>query len=220
MKYVRTFGFKTICGFGILVLVMLVDTILSNKLLSRLHVTEQESKHILLPSRNNLEEFPSLIFQTGDGLQYWEQSGGDADDPGLFNVRTTLMARLPQIHQQSRNLILVSGILMTPAAILVAIFLYTSIFGLVGRCVQEGNTLFLNYIPEDYIKIKSGLGEDNPRCLLILPLRLHEEIMGVIEIATPEEFQDFQIEFVERIGTSIASSMSAAFADRWKSSTR
>ena len=88
--------------------------------------------------------------------------------------------------------------------------------GLVGRCVQEGNTIFLTDIPEDYIRIKSGLGEDNPRCLLIVPLRLNEEITGVIEIATLEVFEEFQIEFIERIGTSIASSISAAFADDLK----
>ena len=88
--------------------------------------------------------------------------------------------------------------------------------GLVGRCVQEGNTLFLTDIPEDYIRIKSGLGEDNPRCLLIVPLRLNEEITGVIEIATLEVFEEFQIEFIERIGTSIASSISAAFTKELK----
>jgi len=88
--------------------------------------------------------------------------------------------------------------------------------GLVGRCVQEGNTIFLTDIPEDYIRIKSGLGEDNPRCLLIVPLRLNEEITGVIEIATLEVFEEFQIEFIERIGTSIASSISAAFAEELK----
>ncbi len=81
--------------------------------------------------------------------------------------------------------------------------------GLVGRCVQEGSTILLTDIPEDYIKIKSGLGEDDPRSLLIVPLRLHEEIIGVIEIASLEIFQEFQIEFIERIGTSIASSLSA-----------
>jgi len=84
--------------------------------------------------------------------------------------------------------------------------------GLVGRCVQEGNTIFLTDIPDDYIRIKSGLGEDNPRCLLIVPLRFNEEITGVIEIATLEVFEEFQIEFIERIGTSIASSISATFA--------
>ncbi len=84
--------------------------------------------------------------------------------------------------------------------------------GLVGRCVQEGGTIFLTDIPEDYIRIKSGLGEDQPKSLLIVPIRLNELIIGVIEIASLEIFQDFQIEFIERIGTSIASSLSGEHA--------
>ncbi len=80
--------------------------------------------------------------------------------------------------------------------------------GLVGRCVQEGRTIFLTDIPEDYIKIKSGLGQDNPKSLMIVPIRLNEMIIGVIEIASLEFFEDFQIEFVERIGAGIASSLS------------
>ncbi len=80
--------------------------------------------------------------------------------------------------------------------------------GLVGRCIQEGSTIFLTDIPEDYIKIKSGLGEDKPKSLLIAPIRLNDQIIGVLEIASLEIFQEFQIEFVERIGTSIASSLS------------
>jgi hypothetical protein len=80
--------------------------------------------------------------------------------------------------------------------------------GLVGRCVQEGSTIFMTNIPEDYIKIKSGLGEDNPRSLLIVPIRFNDRIIGVIEIASLEIVMDFQIEFVERIGSSIASSLS------------
>ncbi|MFC2080754.1 GAF domain-containing protein [Bacteroidota bacterium] len=80
--------------------------------------------------------------------------------------------------------------------------------GLVGRCVQEGSTIFLTDIPENYIKIKSGLGEDNPKSLMIVPIRFNEIIIGVIEIASLEIFQNFQIEFIERISTSIASSLS------------
>ncbi len=78
--------------------------------------------------------------------------------------------------------------------------------GLVGRCVQEGSTIFMTDIPDDYIKIKSGLGADKPKSLIIVPVRLNEQIIGVIEIASLEILQDFQIEFVERIGSSIASS--------------
>ena len=42
--------------------------------------------------------------------------------------------------------------------------------GLVGRCYQEQERIFLTDIPEDYIKISSGLGEATPTCLLVIPL--------------------------------------------------
>jgi hypothetical protein len=481
MRLSRTFGFRIASGFGLLILAIIINTILSHRIVTRIRDTQQEVTDLLNPSVRALSAFRSIILQTKDDLQSWEFSGRDTDSPLLNDVRSLLQENIPEVHRQisglssgwdqgeretyeslyafvndslfthislfisslSRmdaadslftpvslpalldsyrftdlqlrglirpfetkaeeadqlirstcvnggNILLASGIIMAAAALLIAILLFYSIFnpvmkfrntissmgrgilpeekfregtdelgqigaalnsliqgqknlstfaeeigkgnfksefkplseydtlgnsliqlrenlrlaaiedekrkrederrnwsnhgiarfseilrehtgdldrlasrliselvkylgaqvgglflirsvennekeiylvasyaydrvkhlqktiqigeGLVGRCVQEGNTIFLTDIPEDYIRIKSGLGEDNPRCLLIVPLRLHEEIVGVIEIATLEVFEEFQVEFVERIGTSIASSISDAFA--------
>ncbi|MBN2480681.1 MAG: GAF domain-containing protein [Bacteroidales bacterium] len=85
--------------------------------------------------------------------------------------------------------------------------------GLVGRCYQEKEKIYLTDIPVDYMKITSGLGEDSPRALLIVPLVYNDVIYGLIEIASFNAYPPHVIDFIERVGESIAATISSAKAN-------
>ena len=59
--------------------------------------------------------------------------------------------------------------------------------GIPGQVAKTKTILNLKKIPENYLGIQSGLGEGPPRNLLILPLLLNKETIGLIELATFQE---------------------------------
>jgi len=82
--------------------------------------------------------------------------------------------------------------------------------GLIGNCALEKETIHLTEIPDQYIQITSGLGGSNPRSLLLIPMKIEEEVLGIIEIASFKDFEKYQIEFLEQASLSIASSLNMA----------
>ncbi|QHT69773.1 PAS domain S-box protein [Rhodocytophaga rosea] len=79
--------------------------------------------------------------------------------------------------------------------------------GLLGQCMLEQDIIHLTEIPNDYINITSGLGKANPTTILILPLKSNESMEGIIELASFRIFESFEIEFLEKLCESIASSV-------------
>ena len=82
--------------------------------------------------------------------------------------------------------------------------------GLVGQAALEKGTIYLTDVPDNYINITSGLGDANPKCILIVPLLFNDELFGVIEFASFKLYQPFEISFVEKLAEIIASTISRA----------
>jgi PAS domain S-box-containing protein len=81
--------------------------------------------------------------------------------------------------------------------------------GLPGTCAQEGERIFVTDVPEDYFEVASGIGSSRPNCILLVPLLFGQRVLGVIELATVRLLRPFEIEFVESLSESIASSLLA-----------
>ena len=76
--------------------------------------------------------------------------------------------------------------------------------GLIGQCAANEKTLYVDDVPEGYIKIISGLGSASPRFILIAPVLKGQTILGVVEIASFAPINQDQRKFVEESAQLLA----------------
>ncbi len=75
---------------------------------------------------------------------------------------------------------------------------------LLWQSVLERKSIFLKSVPQGYPQIVSGLGGATPESVLIVPLKVRDEVVGVLELASFEVWQDYQIAFVEKLSETFA----------------
>ncbi len=77
--------------------------------------------------------------------------------------------------------------------------------GLVGQAAAEKDVVMRTEIPDDYLSITSGiLGEQKPKCILIVPLITNEEVYGLLEFAGLKKFDPSQVKFVQELSVLLA----------------
>ncbi|MER8004176.1 HAMP domain-containing protein [Streptomyces sp. NPDC094149] len=78
---------------------------------------------------------------------------------------------------------------------------------LVGQAARNRRTITVEDLPEGYVSISSGLGHALPRALVVLPIVVEEQVLGVIELASLTHFrqihQDFLTQLMPTIGVNL-----------------
>jgi methyl-accepting chemotaxis protein len=79
--------------------------------------------------------------------------------------------------------------------------------GLVGQCFLEKEIIYLRDVPQNYIRITSGLGDAPPRFLLMIPLKNEDVVEGVMELASFRDFLPHHVKLVEKVCNDLASTI-------------
>lgn len=75
--------------------------------------------------------------------------------------------------------------------------------GLVGQCAVDKEMIVLSHLPDNYIRIHSGLGETPPSTLILLPVLYEDDVVAVVELATMGELGDKERQLIERTGQNM-----------------
>ncbi|MFL5996151.1 MAG: response regulator, partial [Streptomyces sp.] len=78
---------------------------------------------------------------------------------------------------------------------------------LVGQAARNLRTVTVDELPAGYVTISSGLGHAEPTALVVLPIVVEEQVLGVIELASVSRFtqihQDFLTQLMPTIGVNL-----------------
>ncbi|WP_405670169.1 HAMP domain-containing protein [Streptomyces sp. NBC_01527] len=88
---------------------------------------------------------------------------------------------------------------------------------LVGQAARSRRTIAADGVPADYISISSGLGRTAPGSLIVLPIVVDDQVLGVIELASFTAFtsvhRDFLEQLMEMVGVNVNTIVANARTD-------
>lgn len=80
--------------------------------------------------------------------------------------------------------------------------------GIPGQVAKDKKTLFINDVPEGYIKIVSGLGTSSPRYMGVIPITHNDETIALLEISTFEKPEVDLEEFQKQLNAKVSEKIS------------
>lgn len=77
--------------------------------------------------------------------------------------------------------------------------------GVIGQSCIDREIVYLSNIPPSFLELTSGMGDEPPSHLAIVPLLEEQNIAGVLEIASHHQFEEHQQAFLKQLSASVAS---------------
>ncbi|MBP1964738.1 CHASE3 domain-containing protein [Paenibacillus aceris] len=79
--------------------------------------------------------------------------------------------------------------------------------GLVGQCALDQRIFLIDNLPENHVKLTSGLGASAPRSLLVAPILVDGQTEAVIELASLHPFQAQHLTLVDSLQEKFGSAI-------------
>jgi GAF domain-containing protein len=85
--------------------------------------------------------------------------------------------------------------------------------GLVGQCAKEKKSIVLTEVPDDYVRINSGLGSSTPLNIVVMPVLFEGSVRAVFELASFSPFSPTHHAFLDQLTESIGLVLNTIEAD-------
>jgi DNA repair exonuclease SbcCD ATPase subunit len=85
--------------------------------------------------------------------------------------------------------------------------------GYVGSCFVDNEFVEVDNLTENYSVLSSGLGKVSLKHLVLAPLRVNEECIGVVELGSFKKIKGYRISFIEKLMETFASTISTEQAN-------
>ncbi|MGG1396944.1 CHASE3 domain-containing protein [Bacillus salipaludis] len=81
--------------------------------------------------------------------------------------------------------------------------------GMVGQCALDQRIFLIDTLPEDHIKLTSGLGASSPTHLLVAPIVVDGKVEAVVEFAALQPFQTQHLTLLDQLQDKFGSSITS-----------
>jgi len=77
--------------------------------------------------------------------------------------------------------------------------------GYVGTCYTSREFMEIDNLTEQYSEVRSGLGNEYVKHLLLAPLKVNDQCIGVVELGSFKKIKGYRVSFVEKLMETFAS---------------